>query len=204
MTRREECGQGDFAERLAAARSGDRAALEELLDGLQPWLHREADKRMGEHVAARARPSDVTQDALVEVVRLLPTFQGDSQAQFHSWVRAIVETSARQAARWHNAQKRKVPSRTSQLRALADELLPRVRSPATELVRAESVALLHRALESLREDHRMIIEQVSLGGRTVTAVAKELGRTDSSTRMLLSRARVALTQALQRLDPPAP
>ena len=97
-----------------------------------------------------------------------------------------------------------MPSRTSQLRALADELLPRVRSPATELVRAESVALLHRALESLREDHRMIIEQVSLGGRTVTAVAKELGRTDSSTRMLLSRARVALTQALQRLDPPAP
>lgn len=196
---RESCWQGAFEPTLRAAQAGDRAALEALLVGLQPWLRREAQQQMGEPMRSRTRPSDVAQDALVEVVNRLQAFAGDNEPQFHAWVRAIVENCARQTARFFRAQKRKAPSRTSQLRALADELVPETRSPVTELDRVEGIGLLHRALESLREDHRMILEQVSLGGRPVVEVANELGRPAASTRMLLSRARVALTEALQRL-----
>jgi RNA polymerase sigma-70 factor (ECF subfamily) len=189
----------DIVTRLAAARSGDRAALDALLTEIQPWVRREAELRMGDPVRARVRPSDVAQDVLVEIVRRLGDFAGETEAQFRAWVRSIVESSTRQTARFYTAQKRKAPSRTSQLRALADELVPNVRSPATELERAEGVMMLLSALESLREDHRMILEQVSLGGRPVVDVAAELGRSAASTRMLLSRARVALTEALERL-----
>lgn len=192
-------GSGDFAARLRAARDGDRVALNELLTALQPWVRREAEQRMGEPVRARAGPSDVAQDALVEVVNRLATFEGETEAQFHGWVRTIVENTTRQTARFFRAQKRKAPSRTSQLRALADELVPESRSPATELERAEGIALLYRALESLRDDHRMIIEQVVLNGRPVVDVANELDRPAASTRMLLSRARAALTEAVRRL-----
>ncbi len=189
---------------LRAAQAGDRIALETLLVGMQPWLQRDAEQRTGGPLRSRARPSDVAQDALVEVVSRLTTFEGETEAQFRAWVGVIVDNSARQLARFFNAQKRKAPSRTSQLQRLAGELVPEVHSPATELERAEGLAMLNRALGSLREDHRMILEQVSLGGRPIVEVAEEIGRPANSARMLLSRARVALAEALTKLGHGAP
>ncbi|MCA8948488.1 MAG: sigma-70 family RNA polymerase sigma factor [Planctomycetes bacterium] len=195
---RRDVDDGGFAVRLRAAKAGDRVALDALLRAVQSWVRREAEHSMSDPTRSRARPSDVAQDALVQIVNRLATFEGESEAQFFAWVRTIVENTARRAARFFAAQKRRPPSRTSQLRALADELVPESRSPSTELERAEGIALLHRALESLREDHRMILEQVALRGRPVVEVAAELGRPAASTRMLLSRARTALTDALVR------
>ncbi|MCA8948494.1 MAG: sigma-70 family RNA polymerase sigma factor [Planctomycetes bacterium] len=192
-------GDPEFGALLSAAKAGTRTALEALLEQLQPWLRREAELRMGEPMRAYVRPSDVTQEATVQVFSRLQDFGGSTEGQFHAWVRAIVENTARQLARYHEAQKRKAPSRTSQLNALAAELLPETPTPASELERAETISLLHRALGSLREDYRMIIEQTKLNGRPVVEVAEELGRSAASTRMLLSRACAALREAIEHL-----
>ena len=51
----------------------------------------------------------------------------------------------------------------------------------------------------MRDDHRVVIEQIVLCGRPVGEVADDLGRTEHATRMLLSRARAALTVKIDQL-----
>ncbi len=185
---------------LAAAKSGDREALERVLCAAQEWLGRDVVQSMGEPLRAQTRPSDLVQDCSVEVVRCIANFEGTSVAQFRSWVSTILQNCVRKQARFLAAQRRKSPSRTSQLKVVAEEVLPTVPSPASELQQAEALLILQESLESLREDYRMILEQVPLAGRPVVDVAKDLGRSDAATRMLLSRARLALADAMKRSE----
>lgn len=191
--------QTPFGADLASARDGDRHALERILSRLQDDLLHAADRSLGVRLRAKTRASDVLQDALAEVVRRIAEFGGDDEQTFVAWVRAIIHNAARQQHRRLRAQRRRSPSDTSELAALARTLLQRSRSPASELEQGEAVDLVMRAVESLREDHRLVIEQVVLRRRPLADVARDLGRSEPATRMLLSRARAALALALDHL-----
>ena len=185
---------------LEQARTGDREALNRVLQHLHERLLREADKRVGDHLRQRTRVSDVLQDAYVEIVNRIQKFAGQTMEEFYVWARQIVESSARTQHRHLNAQKRRGPSRTSQLEELARWILRVEKTPLSELESAESMAIVLAALESLREDYRLVIEQVSMKGRSAAEVAADLGRSEPATRMLLSRARAALLLAIEKRE----
>lgn len=188
-----------FAEDLARARAGDRNALDALLTRLEGRFREDAERRVGAALRGRTRVSDVLQDAYVEVVRSIPNFAGQHEAEFYAWVTTIIENAARRQHRHLTAKKRKPPSTTTALNALAIAYLRTVSSPLSDLQKAEDVALVYEALTSIRDDHRVVIEQVVFAGRPVEEVAVELGRTEAATRMLLSRARAALTLKIDQL-----
>lgn len=188
-----------FATLLTDARKGDRAALDQLLRELESRFRTDVERRVGNALRGRTRISDILQDAYVEVVARIGQFEGSTEAEFFTWVTRIIENSARQQHRHLTAKKRKVPSRTTELNALAAAYLRTASSPMSELERAEEVALVHQALNEMRDDHRVVIEQVVFVGRDVAEVADDLGRTEQATRMLLSRARAALTIKLDQL-----
>ena len=188
-----------FLAELQLARAGDRKALDGLLTRLEHRFHQDAERRVGEILRGRTRVSDVLQDAYVEVVRGIAAFTGHTENEFYVWVTTIIENAARRQHRHLTAKKRKPPSSTTELNALARAILRTASSPLSDLQRVEDVELVFRALAELRDDHRLIIEQVVSAGRPVGDVAKELGRTEQAARMLLSRARAALTIKLDQL-----
>ncbi len=188
-----------FEDDLSAARTGDRKALDRLLTRLDQRLRDDAERRVGAALRGRTRVSDVLQDAYVEVVRSIPNFEGTQEGEFYGWVTAIIENAAKRQHRHLTAQKRKPPSRTTEYNALAAAYLRTVASPLSDLQRAEDVGLIFHALEDMRDDYRVAIEQIILCGRAIAEVAVDLGRTEQATRMLLSRARAALTVKLDQL-----
>ncbi len=190
----------DFGTELRAAKAGDRTALDRLLDRIHGPLTAVARDQLGERLRERTRPSDVLQDAFVEVVQRIDEFEGHDEKTFLAWVRMIVVNAARQTHRRMHATKRKQPSTTSQLESLARAIARPEHSPASNLARVEQLELVLRALEQLSDDHRYVIEQFVLRNRPVKDVAEALDRSEPATRMLLSRARAALTMELAKLD----
>jgi len=188
-----------FATQLDRARGGDRDALDGLLTLLEERFRIDAERRVGTALRGRTRVSDILQDAYVEVVRAMPRFEGSTEAEFHAWVTAIVENTARRHHRHLTAQKRKPPSRTTEWNALTRAVMRTVSSPLSDLQKAEDVDIILQALQELRDDYRVAIDQIVLLGRPVAEVAAELGRTEQATRMMLSRARAALTVKLDQL-----
>lgn len=193
-------GEGDaFLLDLQRVRNGDHQALDRLLTRLQSRFRQDGERRVGDALRGRTRVSDVLQDAYVEVVRQAPNFEGSSEAEFYSWITTIIENTARRQHRFLTAKKRKPPSRTTELDALTLAYLRTTTSPLSQLQRQEDVELVYRALGELRDEHRGVIEQVVFGGVPVEEVATTSGRSIAATRMLLSRARAALTVKLEQL-----
>ncbi|MCK5943739.1 MAG: sigma-70 family RNA polymerase sigma factor [Planctomycetes bacterium] len=188
-----------FAEQLRAARDGDRKALDGLLTQLEHRFRVDAERRVGTALRGRTRVSDILQDAYVEVVRSLAGFDGSTEGEFFTWVTKIIENAARRQHRHLTAQKRKPPSGTTEWNALTAAVMRRVTSPLSDLQRAEDAELIVMAIRDLREDHQVAIEQLVLLERPIGEVAEALGRSEAATRMLLSRARAALTARIDQL-----
>lgn len=73
-------GTGEVAEDVAAAVSGDRAALERVVRNVQPQIFQLAVRFFGDRLDAE----DATQEALIQVVTRLDRFSGGSA--FATWV----------------------------------------------------------------------------------------------------------------------
>lgn len=189
-----------FGEDLVLARAGDRDALDRLLRRLERRFLNDASRQLDTGLKGRTRASDLLQDAYLDVVAHIGDFEGGTENEFYAWVATIIHRSARQQHRFLTAQKRKPPSRTSEFNSLARDYVRSSTSPASQLQSIESVELVHRALQALREDYRVVIEKVVFEHRPVVEVAELLGRTEPATRMLLSRARAALTLKIEELE----
>lgn len=186
----------DFGTRLAQAKSGEAKALEVVLDRLAEKLRPELTRLAGTKLKSKLRPSDLLQEAFLEVVRRLPRFEGENEEQLVGWARVILLNTVRKQARDLGATKRKAPDRPSQLAVLARSLHKPSPTPSSLAIDAEKVGALETAIAELREEHQLVIEAILLDERPVEEVALELGRTVPATRMLLSRARAALALSL--------
>jgi RNA polymerase sigma-70 factor, ECF subfamily len=60
-------------------------------------------------------------------------------------------------------------------------------SPSAQTVKNEQIAQLSRALAGLADDQRMAVEPHYLDGRSVAAIAEQLGRTERSVAGLVRR-----------------
>ena len=192
--------QDDFGDEIRRARKGDREALDRLLRRFEGRLAHLADESLGRSMRARLRGSDVLQNAYLEVVADFGSFRGNTEGEFLAWARSVLFNALRRQFRVMNAKKRVEPEATAELRALASLLAPRVPSPSSAALAQEDREILERALNRLSEDHRFVIRSILLEGREHAEVAVLMGRSNSATRMLLSRARAALSLELESLD----
>lgn len=192
----------DFRELLERARSRDDHAIEDLLRRVEIRLRRYVEVRLGDQLRTRLRDSDVLQNAYVEMLRSIPTFVGDNEDQFVAWVTAIIENDIRRQGRWFGAQKRQAPERTSERNLLARTLLDNPTTPSANVSRREEHELLVDALQRLPEHYREILELVVLQGLSHDEAAQQMDRNPKASRMLLSRARAALSLEIEKLEGP--
>ncbi|MEE2711280.1 MAG: sigma-70 family RNA polymerase sigma factor [Planctomycetota bacterium] len=184
---------------LALARGGDRRALDRLLETVHGRLRRLAEGRLGPGLRAKLRTSDVLQSTYLDVVKSVERFEGEDEEAFVGWVARIMENNIRDKGKYFQARKRRDPEGATLPLNEAEDVKTPGATPSVEVVRAEDLVLVSRALEDLGEDYRQVIILRLVEGRSHKEVGELLGRTEAATRMLLSRARAALALALDRL-----
>jgi RNA polymerase sigma-70 factor (ECF subfamily) len=174
-------------ERLAAAASGgDRTALEELLRRHQPKMYAVCRRIVGSDADA----ADVTQDALIAIVRGITRFDG--RASFSTWAYRIATNAALDELR--RRRRRAQPS--AEVAELGD------RSPATSASTpghdqqvADRMAI-DAALATLPDDYRAAVVLRDVADLDYAAIATVLGIPAGTVRSRIARGRAALAAVL--------
>jgi RNA polymerase sigma-70 factor (ECF subfamily) len=149
----------DLLERVGR---GDRRALETLLARYRPNLRAFIDVRLDAGLAARVDPSDVVQEAQLEMVRRMDDFLKRRPMPFHLWVRKTAYERLLDLRRHHRRARRSVeretvlPERSSLL--VARPLLAGGPSPSQALQARELAERIARAVDRLSPaDHEILL-----------------------------------------------
>lgn len=176
---------------LEQARTGDRAALEVLLERLSPSIHR-FGRRMckNEHDA-----EDVLQDTLISVAKNLDAFEGRSSLS--SWVFALTRSAC--ARKRRGLKNRPADGGDDRIAVQADAGPdPETQAEGREL----GQALIH-ALDELSDEHREVLLLRDVEGLSAPETAEALGISVDAVKSRLHRARTALRGQLRPILEPA-
>jgi len=172
---------------------GDAAAREELLALYRPYLRLVAGRRLPRVVQKRVDASDIAQQTLIDAVRGLPEFRGQSEPEFTAWMLKLLERNLLQSVRNNMLGKRDVrleqiwtdESGSAQMvwHSLADD----ESSPMGNVVRGEEALQLALALDKLPEDQRTAVEMRYIAQQSLQEIAIEMGRSVGSVAGLIRR-----------------
>ena len=138
---------------VRAAQGGDTLAMNELLDGLAPYVGRICGP------IALADGPDATQEALIAVFRGLRRLE--NPAALFGWVRAI---AVREAVRVARRRQRQVPADLSELPARDDpQLAVQVQDVLARLSPEHRAVLVLRDLEGMDEQAAAAVLEVPTG-----------------------------------------
>ncbi len=152
---------------LRRARAGDRAALGELFARHRDRLRRMVELRLDWRLRARVDPSDVIQEAYLDVAGRLDDYLRDPKLPVFLWLRLVVGEQLINLHRRHLGARMRDPRREVSLfqdalpqassAALAAQLLGKFTSPSQAAVRAERLIRLQEAINSLDPIDREVL-----------------------------------------------
>ena len=172
--------EAHLAEWIAAARAGDRAALEALLEAIERRVFGFAYRLTGNRAAAE----DVAQEVFLKICRRLHQYRGGSS--FLGWVYRI---TVRQAHDW----------RRSAGPAGAEPVeLP---APAVDPAREEQLRRVEESMRLLSDKERQALVLTDIEGFTSVEAARVLGTLAITVRVRAAQARKKLRRALSRYYP---
>jgi RNA polymerase sigma-70 factor (ECF subfamily) len=140
---------------------------------------------------------DVTQDVLLQVVRKLPSFRGESA--FPTWLHRVTINAALLHRRRSARSERTV---TESLDDLSADFAPGVTGrrgepgPVGQLVERETRVLVERAIASLPDGYREALIGADVDGMPNQEVADALGLSLAALKSRLHRARLMLRDSL--------
>ncbi len=192
-----------FHELFARAQSGDADAIAELVDHYRPYLLLIANQEIDSGTRVKTAASDVVQKSMVHAQQGFGNFAGVEEAEFRSWLRAILTNDLRKTRRGFLTQKRNatrevsIQERSAVGRTLVDPML----TPASGAAKNEKMTLLAIALDELSDDHRQVIHLRNFDGLAFDEIGNRMNRGADAACKLWARAIDALRK---RLDVVAP
>jgi RNA polymerase sigma-70 factor, ECF subfamily len=154
----------DLLRRIAA---GDAAATAELFAAYRDRLRLMVRLRLDRRLQGRLDPSDVLQEAYLDVARRAPEYAANPTVSPYLWLRFLTGQRLLQLHRYHlGAQARDAGQEVSLFRgtlpqassvSLANQLLGRLTSPTQAAVRAELQLRVQEALNSLEALDREVL-----------------------------------------------
>jgi RNA polymerase sigma-70 factor (ECF subfamily) len=162
-----------------------------------------ARAHLGGELRGNPAPSDIVQQTLLEAHRKRDQFRGHSDAELAAWLRQMLAYGIADAIRARGRAKRDA-ARERSLEAALDASSARLEawlaadqsSPSQRAVRQEELLRLAEALARLPEDQRIAVELKHLHGRSVAAIAREMGRSETAVGGLLRRGMTRLRELL--------
>lgn len=187
---------------VIAAKTGDRAAAEELFARLLPRVRKSVALRMGCRERELWDREDLVQETLLDAFRALEDFEHEKEGALCHWLATLVQNNLTDHQRRRTARKRDAaridPGASRNAHVLSDSVfgVDRV-TPRDHLEAAELERRLEEAMLALGERERRVIELRKLCDLSFEEIAKELGLgTASSARSLFSRAMAELSKFL--------
>jgi RNA polymerase sigma-70 factor (ECF subfamily) len=179
----------------------DRTEVGQPLERYRAYLDLLARAQLPAPLRSRLGPSDIVQQTLLQAHRKRDQFRGHGEAEFRSWLRAIL---ARLIA---DEVRRSDPGPAGRLRSLERALEESSRrlerwlaadefSPGRRLMWQERLQELAQAMGRLPEDQRTVLELRYLQGLSVAEVCQRMGQGTSSVANLLYRGLKALRERL--------
>lgn len=183
-------------ELVRMAQAGDRRALVVLLERYRPVIQRQL-QRFPVDEADRA---DLVQEAMLQVLRKLETFRGDSQ--FSTWLYRVTANAA--LMRLRSDRRRRHTSLEDHAAEAEDAWALSVVMPGGEWSEradhrfdaAQDRTMLEAALDALPCDYRALVVEHYMDGEALQTMADRLGTTESAVRSRLHRARTTLRKML--------
>ncbi len=195
----------DVAALIAAAKSGDDAALGQLSDLYRGYLLHIATRELGDDLRTKVGASDLVQESLVDFKTTITRLRGDSDAELRAYLRQVLlNRIAHAGRRFRQTGKRYIEQEVS----LSDEaaglaawqLVDKALTPRANAIAAEESARIRGALDRLQGDYRTVIELRSIAGKSWDEVAVVLNRKPDAARKLWSRAIDELCHVWERFD----
>jgi RNA polymerase sigma-70 factor (ECF subfamily) len=194
---------------LRRARSGDAAALGELFSRHRARLRRMVELRLDWRLQARVDPSDVIQEAYLEVAGRLGDYLRDPKLPFFLWLRLVVGEQLVNLHRLHLGAQMRDPRREVSLfrdalpqassAALAAQLLGKLTSPSEAAVRAERLLRLQEAVNSLDPLDREVLSLRHFEQLSRAEAAQALGVTEAAAAKRYVRALKRLKDVLAQM-----
>jgi len=184
---------------------GEDPALASLLERHLPELRAFLRLRMGAVLRARESSADLAQSVCREILADRGEFEYRGDAAFKRWLylqalRKLADRADHWRAERRDARKDQ-PLQEGASSGDAGDLPPPYQafsSPSGKLAAKEEMARIERAFDELADDQREAVLLSRFGGLTYAEIAERMGKTESSVRMLLSRALARLTVVLER------
>jgi RNA polymerase sigma-70 factor (ECF subfamily) len=161
------CGPDRIEELTQRAAEGDQAALAELFACYSGRLRQMVRLRLDRRLQGRVDPSDVLQDAYIEMAEKLPDYGGRAAMPFFVWLRLVVAerlvrvhrhhlgAAMRDAAREISLCRGAFPEASSA--SLAAKLLGQITSASRAAARAEMKVTLEDILNGMDPMDREVI-----------------------------------------------
>ncbi|MEO1616150.1 MAG: sigma-70 family RNA polymerase sigma factor [Planctomycetota bacterium] len=197
----------DTDELLKLAIGGDETALAELFAQFKDHLRRIVAFRLDSRLKGRVDPSDILQEAFIDLLRRLPEFP-EKNMSFFVWLRLVTNERVLAFHREHlNTQKRD-PRREQRIQPaysgassvlLAAHLMGNFSSVAGKAIQAEQNANLQAVLDSMDPIDREVIALRIFEGLTNSEAAEVLELTKQTTSKRFIRAIRRLREILSTL-----
>jgi RNA polymerase sigma-70 factor (ECF subfamily) len=188
------------SQRLNDARSGTAAQVWVLVLAYRDYLLRLSADRLSPALRAKAGPSDLVSDTLVEAYQSFAAFRGRTEGEFVAWLRRLlVHNLANFERRYVGTAMRQV-GRETRLSARPDAaaVADPGRSPSALVVAGEQAARVRAGLDQLAPDHRAVIVWHNMDGLPFDEIGRRMNRTTDAARHLWARAIDQLQRTLAR------
>ena len=210
-------GDASEAEELGRAAAGDPRASAELFARHRDRLRRMVRLRMDRRLQRRIDPSDVLQDAFVEVSRRIGDYAREPELPVYLWLRSLTGQALVDLMRRHLGAKMRAAGREISLHrgalprassvSLAAQLLGRELSPSMAAIRIETQIRVQEALAGMDPIDREVLALRHFEMLSNTEVAQVLGlsKAAASNRYIraLRRLKAILATVPGLGDPPA-
>lgn len=191
---------GRLRDLVALATQGHERALDQILVQHLPSLRAFVRLRAGPLVRLCESNSDIVQSVCRELLLAADRFEYRGDGPFRAWLYRTALNKILERTRSLTQQKRDV-RREVQAPTTADYgALPGGGPTASQLASAAELSeRMERAFDLLSDEHREVVTLARIVGLSHAEIATQLGRSEGAVRMLLSRALVALTRALDQV-----
>jgi RNA polymerase sigma-70 factor (ECF subfamily) len=176
---------------LERIRERDSAALRALFERYHTRVFHFAMRRLQDAGLAE----EVVADVFYEVWRSVDHFQGASRPS--TWIFGIANFKSAGAHRDRRRRKRAavVPTNVESLHRVADD-----RDAGARIAARQELGLVRRALASLPDEQREVIELALVEGLPYEEIATRLGVAEGTVKTRVARARARLRRDLERFD----
>ena len=197
-----------FPDMLSRVAEGDSVAWTALNNKMEKYLMMMAAKNLPAVVRGQINPSDLVQQTLVEVVKGIDQFKGESAPEFYAWVTQILRHQSTKLARDWTRKKRDVRRQISMDGFARNENESECRldvrdpaqTPRSATIAREQVGRMEQALGLLSEEHRTVIQLRNLEELSFKQIAEQMGRSEGAVSKLWYRALVKLRDVIARLE----